>query len=244
MIRIILVFTVMLATVLPVQSRNFEITSFNSAKALLLAKVYYDKPETLYCGAFFDVGGNITPQRGFTATKYLTRSQRLEWEHVVPVSKLGVGFPEWSLGHEDCVTSSGNAYKGRVCALKMVPALRLMASDLFNIYPSIGAVNALRSNLAFTNTLPSVSNFGSCNLVVANGMVSPPIESRGRIARTHLYMDLTYPDYRMSRDQRKLMVKWDDEYPVTGWECIRANRISRIQHSRNEILDKRCLCVN
>jgi deoxyribonuclease-1 len=117
---------------------------------------------------------------------------------------------------------------------------RYMQSDMFNLYPVIGAVNALRSNYNFT-MLPTIkSDFGSCSMKIDNRKAEPPEISRGQIARTYLYMDNTYKRYNMSKSQRQLMDAWDKMYPVNTWECQRAKKISNLQKSKNNIVLSRC----
>ena len=115
-----------------------------------------------------------------------------------------------------------------------------MQSDLYNLYSAIGAVNAMRSNYNFTMLPGDKSDFGSCQMKIANKKAEPPLTARGRIARTYLYMEQRYPRYNMSKSQRKLMLAWDQLYPVNRWECLRANRIESIQENNNSILATRC----
>ena len=98
---------------------NETIDSFSKAKRLLEQKVYQDHRITLYCGAVFDSKKNITPPKGFTTTKLVKRSKRIEWEHVVPAENFGRTFIEWREGDKQCVSSKGKAYKGRKCANKL-----------------------------------------------------------------------------------------------------------------------------
>ena len=117
---------------------------------------------------------------------------------------------------------------------------RYMQADMFNLYPAIGVVNALRSNYNFT-MLPAVkSDFGSCAMTIDNRKAEPPERARGQIARTYFYMDGAYKQYRMSKSQRQLMGTWDKMYPVDGWECTRAKKIARLQKSMNNIVKSRC----
>lgn len=108
-----------------------------------------------------------------------------------------------------------------------------MQSDLYNLFPAIGAVNAMRSNYNFIAQVDEKGGFGSCNMKIHNREAEPPLRSRGRIARgriarVYLYMDVTYKRYRMSKSQDQLMNAWDKVYPVNDWECNRAKRIEGI----------------
>ncbi|MPY24353.1 endonuclease [Shewanella sp. YLB-07] len=214
--------------------------SFNKAKKMLERQVYQDHRETVYCGASFDANKNITPPIGFTTTKHVKRAKRVEWEHVVPAENFGRAFSEWREGHGQCVDSKGKSFKGRKCAEKMNVEYRYMQADMFNLFPAIGAVNAMRSNYNFT-MLPGVnSEFGSCQMKIDNRKAEPPVSARGRIARTYLYMDNTYPKYSMSKQQKQLMNAWDKTYPVSAWECQRVKRIEALQKSKNPITQSRC----
>jgi deoxyribonuclease-1 len=88
------------------------------------------------------------------------------------------------------------------------------------------------------------SDFGSCNMKIENKKAEPPEASRGRIARTYLYMDSTYNRYNMSRQQKQLMNAWDKMYAVNRWECERAKKITNIQNSENSVVKSRCKNIN
>ena len=111
---------------------------------------------------------------------------------------------------------------------------------MFNCYQAIGAVNALRSNYNFTMLPGTASSFGSCKMKIDNTKAEPPEIARGRISRTYLYMDKTYKEYSMSKQQKQLMVAWDKMYPVDQWECTRAKKITRLQHNNNDVVMSRC----
>ena len=115
-----------------------------------------------------------------------------------------------------------------------------MQADMYNLFPVIGAVNALRSNYNFTMLPGEVSDFGSCDMRIENRKAQPPEGARGVIARTYMYMESVYPRYKMSSSQRKLMVVWDHLFPVTSWECLRFKKIMRLQGNVNSVLVARC----
>jgi deoxyribonuclease-1 len=219
---------------------NQEIQSFSKAKNILEKQVYNNHRTTLYCGATFDAEKKVTPTKGFTTTKYVKRAKRIEWEHIVPAENFGRTFSEWRDGHKQCINSKEKSFKGRKCAEKVNNEYRHMQADMFNLYPAIGAVNALRSNYNFT-ILPSVkSDFGSCAMKIDNRKAEPPETARGRIARTYLYMEGAYKRYSMSKSQRQLMNTWDKMYPVDVWECARTKKIIALQKSDNDVVMSRC----
>ena len=115
-----------------------------------------------------------------------------------------------------------------------------MQSDLYNLYPAIGAVNALRSNYNYA-LLPDVpATFGSCPMKISGNRAEPPEYTRGVIARTTLYMAESYPKYRLSNQQRQLMEAWNRMYKPDEWECLRAKRIERIQGNENHFVTDAC----
>lgn len=115
-----------------------------------------------------------------------------------------------------------------------------MLSDMYNLFPAIGSVNAMRSNYNFTLLPQEKSDFGTCDMRIDNRKVQPPEEARGRIARTYKYMDATYSQYSMSKQQRKLMDAWDKMYPVSEWECVREERIHKLQGNENSFVSDSC----
>jgi len=236
---ILLLFTTSLITTNTIAANN-EIQSFHKAKKVLSKQVYNNHRITLYCGAEFDVKKKIIPPKGFVTTKYIKRGKKVEWEHVVPVENFGRAFNEWRKGHKKCVNSKGKFFKGRKCAEKVNVNYRYMQSDMFNIYPAIGAVNALRSNYNFTMLPSEKSDFGICSMKIANRKAEPPLTARGRIARTYLYMEGAYKRYSMSKSQRQLMNAWDKMYPVDAWECARTQKIASLQKSDNAIVKSKC----
>ena len=219
---------------------NEKIESFNKAKKLLEQKVYFDHRVTFYCQAPFDAKKRITLPDGFSAPKHDKRSSRVEWEHVVPAENLGRAFVEWREGNAACVDSKGRSFKGRKCAEKVNASYRLMQSDLYNLYPAIGSVNAMRSNYRY-QMLPGVPNtFGTCAMKIDGRRAEPPEYTRGAIARTSLYMEDAYSVYKMSSSQKKLMQAWDRLHPVDQWECLRAKRIEAIQGNENKFVSEPC----
>ena len=227
---------------LPLAAQNTSISSFSKAKRLLKEQVYFDNKESFYCKAQFDDNNAITLPLGFSTQKHKKRAFRLEWEHVVPAENFGRAFTEWRNGHEKCVDSRGKPFKGRKCAEKVNQTFKFMQADLYNLYPSIGAVNALRSNYNYaelSDNLPSL--FGSCSIKIDHKKIEPPSYTKGAIARTYLYFDDEYDAYKMSSSMRKMMVAWNNLYPVDAWECIRAKRIENIQGNPNNFVKEKCL---
>ena len=221
-------------------THNQSIESFSKAKKMLLKNVYHDHRETIYCGASFSLKKSIKDYNGYRGTKYKKRAKRIEWEHIVPAQNFGQTFQAWRSGNSLCVNNHGKAYKGRRCANKSSKEYRLMQADLYNLFPAIGSVNAYRSNFNFVMMPSQKSDFDACDMRIDNKKAQPPKRARGQIARTYLYMEDAYQRFKMSHAQRKLMMAWDKQYPVSRWECQRNNRIAGVQKSVNRIMLKRC----
>ena len=221
-------------------SQNTQITSFSKSKKHL-RKVYQDHPVTLYCGCSFKGKKPNLSSCGYIPKKDKKRANRIEWEHVVPAHAFGQSFPEWRDGHPKCVNKKRKRFKGRKCAGKVNREFKRMEADMFNLYPSIGEVNGLRSNYSMAIIEGEVRKFGECDVEISSRKVEPREEVRGEIARTYLYMDSAYPGRGIiSKKNRKLFEAWNRSDPVDEWECERARRIERIQGNRNKIVIGGC----
>lgn len=218
---------------------NEKIADFSSAKNLM-NRVYADHRITFYCLAEFDSKGKIELPDGFYAPKYVKRSYRKEWEHIVPAENFGRTFPEWREGDPECINKNGKPFKGRKCA-QTNPEFARMEADMYNLVPAIGSVNAMRSNYNFRelpDDLPST--FGTCPMIIDGKKVEPPSYTKGFIARTYFYMEQEYPRFNISKQMKQMFIVWDKQYPVDKWECERSNRIEKIQGNPNKIVKERC----
>ncbi len=233
-------------TALPSYASNKWTQSYSKAKNTLEQKVYLTSLErkTIYCQAQFFEDKSIALPQGFTTQKHVKRANKIEWEHIVPVENFGRAFTQWREGDRLCVDSKGKYYKGRKCAQKTNEDFRYMQADMYNLYPAIGAINASRSNFNFTPFIKEKSTFGSCEVKINNKKVEVPEHSRGKIARAYLYMEANYKSYTMSKQQRKLMLAWDKQYPVHKEECVRTKRIEQIQKNENLFVKNQCLQLN
>ena len=241
MLRCLIICSVMFITPFAM-AENSRNVSFEQAKKDMKSFVYYDHPETFYCHVHFDARNKTELPEDFEAPKYKNRAGRMEWEHIVPAENFGRAFKEWREGHPDCVNTKGEPYKGRRCANKTNNQFRIMQSDMYNLYPSVGAVNAIRSNYNFAElTGESDIYIDACEFKVQGRKVEPANFSKGEIARTYLYFDNEYAIYNMSKQSKRLMNIWNSEYPVTQWECTRAKRIEEVQGNPNKFVKDPCI---
>jgi len=236
------VFIHLMYAVYALANGNIVVECFVDAKKFLEEEVYFDHRITIYCGANFDETKRICLPDGFVTPKYERRAERVEWEHMVPAENFGRVFVEWREGGPLCINKNGTRFRGRKCATMSSQEYRFMEADMYNLYPAIGAVNAIRSNCNFQildQSLPST--FGVCLMKINGNKVEPPEHVRGIIARTYKYMEYAYPKYKMSKQQKKLMDAWDKMYPVDEWECTRTKRIEAIQGNENPFVKNKCI---
>lgn len=199
---------------------------------------------TVYCDAAFDGKGQISLPKGFvlptgTQAGIADRATRLEWEHMVPAENFGRHFRAWRDGDPAC-----NGKKGRECARKSSALFREFEGDMHNLFPSIGAVNALRSNYSYaqfeSDTPPS---FGACAMKIYDRRAEPPDAAKGIAARASLYMQDRGEKEGMKifSDQKiRLFEVWDKAYLPEKAECERNRRIAKIQGWDNPYVTRRC----
>lgn len=245
------------ATAKPSKGNHYS-QSFYAVKQEMLNKIYFDHRQTLYCGATWNTRKKISLPHGFklpnlqqvdfkiyddmTAEELQDKAERLEWEHIVPAQNFGKTFYEWTKGHKNCVGSKGRSFKGRQCAVQESEDFRYMYADMYNLYPSIGAVNYLRAHFSPTQFEPWQKNtFGTCAMKISHNKMEPPDEVKGLIARTYLYMQASYPRYRIGEPAESVLKAWAKKYPVSKWECVRAYRIEKVQGNANNFVKKACV---
>ena len=116
-----------------------------------------------------------------------------------------------------------------------------MQADMYNLFPAIGTVNAVRGNKRYSALPGSSPKFGSCKARVDGDHFEPPDRAKGQVARASLYMEDAYkPRFRLSREQKRLLTAWDKQFPVTEWECRRAKRIEALQGNANKFVKEPC----
>jgi len=146
-------------TLITLSTQAAEIpSSFSKAKKLALTQVYKGHHESFYCGCSFNNKKQVdqascgyVPRTPITKSgKENVRDNRIEWEHVLPASKMGSHLACWGSKRKQfpqCVKSNGKLKSGRDCCQKVNIDFRNAHNDLVNLTPAIGEVNADRSNL-------------------------------------------------------------------------------------------------
>lgn len=165
---------------------------------------------------------------GYKVRKNENRASRIEWEHVVPA---------WQFGHQrQCWQDGGR----KNCAKD--PVYRKMESDMHNLQPAVGEVNADRGNFMYGQWNGGEGQYGRCEMKIdfKAKLAEPPASARGVIARTYFYMRDQY-QLTLSRQQTQLFTAWDKLYPVTDWECTRESRIAQVQGNHNPYVQRACM---
>lgn len=224
--------------------------SFAGAKRILERDIYntLERRVTLYCGCEYsekkivdhDSCGYIPDWR------FYSRSNRIEWEHIVPASWFGRDLQCWK-DHKEVCPKAGN---GRKCCGKVDEGYKTLEADMHNLFPSIGQINAIRSNHAYGVVEGEDRKFGVCDWEFQAGdsiygidaTVEPAPQVRGEIARTMLYMNMKYYslyDKLLISDFNTYMIlsTWNHADPPDSWEFERNRLIKNIQGNSNPYID-------
>jgi deoxyribonuclease-1 len=227
-------------------------SSFSKAKKLALTQVYKDHHKSFYCGCSFNDKKQVDQAScGYEPRTPITRSgkesirdNRIEWEHVLPASIMGKNLACWSKERSQfpqCVKSNGKLKSGRACCQKVNRDFRNAHNDLVNLTPTIGEVNADRSNLPYAEISGEKRSYGQCDFEYdkSNKVVEPSENVRGDIARIQLYLEHTYGEvlgFKFSTGKRSMLERWNEIDPVTSWEKERNKRICEAQGSGNKLV--------
>ncbi len=221
--------------------------SFSKSKKQL-RKIYQNNQTTFYCGCSYnykdkkdmidETSCGYKPRLPyFKSGKPNIRSKRIEWEHVVPAENFGRQFTCWRNGDSSCVTSKGKSYKGRRCCTKVNKKYRVMQADMHNLVPTVGELNADRSNYRFDFELPNATQYGACEfeVIFKERRARVKQDIRGNIARSYLYMNDQH-GMTLSKQEIKKYKAWNKEDPIDAWEQARNLKILKIQGNLNTFI--------
>lgn len=203
-------------------------TSWSAAKNRTSDLVYFDQTETFYCNCEMTSKNNNSGSGTVTheacgyepSDKYRNRMFVLEWEHVVP----GALTPAKQMA---CYMDHGKSY----CQANSAPAREILF-DLHNLVPSVGQVNALRTDDRYGVLPEETSDFGACMIEDAKGTFYPAAEDRGDVARIWLYMNWKHGVF-IPEEELAMFREWNDADPVSDWEILRDERIEAVQGNSN-----------
>ena len=225
------------------------ISSFSSAKKAARDKVYAPAGEriTVYCDCSYSPnargsGGVVDKAScGYVIRKSTTRGNRIEWEHMVPASAFGQHRACWQNGDPQiCVNSKGKAFKGRKCCAKIDAEFEHMEADLHNLAPSVGELNADRSNHPYGLVHQEQRLYGACDFEIGGDpkQAEPKEDRRGDVARAWLYMIATYPGtVAINATNRAMLEDWHRADPPSDEERARNDRVEAVQGNRNPFID-------
>lgn len=196
--------------------------SFSTAKRRMYA-IYKNNRETLYCNCEYK--DKVVDLESCGLGEFDTmRWNRTEAEHVVPASIIGLGRECWSNG-------------GRKNCLSVDQVFKTAHNDLHNLYPAVGQVNGIRSNISISMLPGDTLEYPGCDFEISRseGIVEPRPEVRGNIARTYFYMEWRY-GVSLSEEQRRIYLYWHEIDPVDGWERERDAAIADKQGNLNPFI--------
>lgn len=212
--------------------------SWGTTKAWARDTVYAGRDNTFYCGCDYTPsgrsGGAIDQGScGFDGSQesFAGRAAQLEWEHVVPASLMPARqFACWNEGLPECNSGSRN------CCEKHDLNARLMIFDLHNLVPSVGQVNALRSNKRYGVIDDEDRNLGSCDFEWQSGLAEPADEVMGDVARVWLYF-VNEHGLQLQHGELEMYLQWSNSDPPEEEEFVRNDRIREKQGNGNPFVE-------
>ena len=212
--------------------------SWGTTKKWARDTVYEGLDTTFYCGCTYTPSsrsGGVIDESSCdydgSEESYADRSVQLEWEHVVPASIMPArAFACWNDGLPEC--SKG----GRKCCEKHDLNARVMMFDLHNLVPSVGQVNAIRSNKRYGLIDDEIRNLGSCDFEWTNNLAEPATNKRGDIARIWLYY-LSRHGLQLHDGELEMYLQWSNADPPTEAEFVRNDRIRAKQGNGNPFVE-------
>ena len=196
---------------------------------------------SFYCGCTITRSGDSGGDVDLASCAYedqgnLNRARRMEWEHIVPASRLGQGRACWTTGLPACRDANGAIDPGRNCCEKADPLYQMMSNDPVNLAPVIGEVNGIRSNFPFGDLPDGVGiTFGAqCGMAVdpTSDTAEPPDSRKGDVARVTAYMSRAY-GLPVSAQEAATLSRWMELDPVSDEEIAINQAIAASGHRPN-----------
>lgn len=222
------------------ENHKSRINDFQSAKKVL-RRFYRKIGEDFYCGCKFsddseELGRFRISQEscGLESRKDSRRQTYIEWEHVVPAASFGRDRECWT--NSNCA-SGDKILRGRKCCQKTDPEFNLIESDLHNIVPVPGEINADRGIFPFGIVDGEPRAYGSCDFEVdfKNQTAEPKENIRGDIARIYFYMEWQWK-IPIPSGKRDLYESWDKLDPPDTLEIRKNEIIERLQGRKNPFI--------
>ena len=220
--------------------QNTRVQNFSSAKKILKKFNYLGMEKEIYCGCKVTSFGKFDKNScGYKPKKDNARAWRLEAEHVVPFENLVGHTKAWDYGVPEC-----KGKKGRKCASEVYGEIE---GDLWNLMPSLGELNGLRSNYQIAEIPGEERAFGTCDFEIQDRKMEPPEEVKSLVAVTYKYMQDSYAkklstNYISSKNE-KLIEAWSKK-PLPAWACSWGKKVSQVQGNENKHLVDKCRAQN
>ncbi|MBA6252861.1 endonuclease [Colwellia sp. MB3u-55] len=203
--------------------------NFSKAKKLMYSKVFDNSGTTLYCGCTWSkkkVDLSSCGLDGYFPKKHRKRANRTEVEHIIPSSWL---LKVNNKVRQCVIDSKQHKSSARKYCQKHDKGFKKAHNDLVNLFPTVGQINAERSNKPFVDTLKSLKNsYGKCSAESGSKSFVPPSNKKGDIARVAFYMSKTY-GVVYSKRQQLLFEKWAKFDPISEEERDHNNKIIEVQ---------------
>ena len=200
--------------------------SFSKSKRLLSTKIYPKHQIAFYSGCRYRKKQKrlipIASSCGFKYRKNKARSQRIEWEHIVPA---------WHFGHQlKCCQNGGRSHYS-----SSNPVFKQMEADMHNLVPAIGEINGDRSNFPYGMISGNERFYGpdiDMKISFKDRLAEPPDNVKGDVARAYFYMVSRY-DLQLSGKQKKLFIAWNNIDPADRWEHEKNQMVKDLQGDEN-----------
>ena len=205
----------------PTNAQQSAIRGYDTARDdFFWPRLYAFGGITLYCSHTFP---SEAVHRATGGRRFSNGAERLSVEHAYPA--------DWIAEANGCPDRNN-------CA---VDAYRFAEADLHNLWPALGRINSSRGdrplgeltgegNRRFTDICPDYERSAG-----AGAIVEPQDSSKGELARSILYMAVSYDlPIRGSLDD---LVAWHRTDPPDDEERWRNNLIEDLQGNRNPFVD-------
>ena len=199
--------------------------SFGKSKRLLATKIYPQHQKAFYSNCDYKIKEKklipLPKTCGFHYRKNKNRSERIEWEHIVPA---------WHFGHQLHCWQNG----GRMTCRQTNSKFKQMEADMHNLVPAIGEINGDRSNFRYAMIEGEKRLYGKVDMEImfSKKKAEPKADIRGDIARTYFYMRDRY-GLRISKTQEKMLIAWNNLDPVNRWEKKKNQMVKELQGDEN-----------
>jgi len=222
----------------PVQSFNYR-----DAKRALYNKV--KDSETLYTGCSIWPGHKPRPnlsschlENDFSG-KRENRGSRIEAEHIIPASMMYF-YGDKKTTRQCVKDAKKNRQNTRKYCVKNSEEYLKAYTDLVNLYPTVGQVNADRSNKPFGMVYNVKHTYTGSKSISGKKYFQPRPKVIGDIARVAFYMNWKYK-IPFTKEEIETFVLWNQLDPINAEERERNLKIFQAQGWANPYIHSELL---